>query len=43
MDKKRQNKLEKALNAEREKLLRLAAATAADRKPVELDQTMVGS
>ena len=42
MDKKRQNKLEKALNAERDKLLRLAAATEADRKPVELDQSQQG-
>ncbi|MAF48866.1 MAG: TraR/DksA family transcriptional regulator [Rhodospirillales bacterium] len=42
MDKKRVNKLEKNLIAERGELVRLAEATEDDRKPVELDQAQQG-
>lgn len=42
MDKKRVNKLEKSLIAERGELVRLVEATEDDRKPVELDQALQG-
>jgi DnaK suppressor protein len=42
MEDKRRKNLEKSLIAERQELVRLAEATEADRKPVELDQTQQG-
>ena len=42
MDKKRLSKLKKTLVAVRDELARLALATEADRKPVELDQSSQG-
>ena len=42
MDKKRLSKLKKTLVAARDELARLALATEADRKPVELDQSSQG-